>query len=114
MGGKIGQHPGGRAAAAADHRGELEQGAVGQFAAADPGRLQHAEEAARMQVGDGLVGQAAQLLGPLGALAQHRDQRLGARQQLLETRRRRTRFGVGVGHCDPLPHEPPCPTLLRA
>src|SRR5438552_2944178 len=40
-----------------------------------------------MQVLDRLVGQAAQLLGLAGALAQYRHQRLGALQQLREIRR---------------------------
>ena len=108
MRGKVGQHPGGRATAAADHRRQLEQCAVGQFAAAHPRRLQHAEQAARMQIGDRLVGQPAQFLGPPGALAQYRHQRLGAGQQLFEARRRRALSACRLGHCDPLPHEPLC------
>ena len=114
MGGEVGQHPGGRAAALADHRGQLEERAVRQLAAADAGRLQHAEETARVQIGDRLVGQAAQLLGPRSALAQHRDQRLGARQKLFEARRRRALVGLRLGHCDPLPDRPACASLLLA
>ncbi len=51
-----------------------------------------------MQIGDRLVGQPAQLLGARGALAQHRDQRLGARQQLVKARRRcvRSVFASGI------------------
>src|SRR6516165_9772611 len=105
MGGEIAQHPGGRAAALADHRGQLEQGAVGELAAADAGRLQHAEQAARMQVGDRFVRQAAQLLGPRSPLAEHRDQRLGARQKVFEARRFAA-LGLRLRHCDPFPDYP--------
>ncbi len=67
-----------------------------------------------MQIGDRLVGQPAKLLGPRGALAQHRDQRLGARQQFFEARRRRALVGLCLGHCAPLPHRPACAILLLA
>ena len=42
---------------------ELDERAIGQLAAADALRLQHAEEAAGVEIGDGLIGEAAQLLG---------------------------------------------------
>ena len=110
---QVGQHPGGRAAALADHRGQLEQRAKRQLAAADARRLQHPEEAARMQIGDRLVRQAAQLFRPRGALAEHRDQRLGARQELVEARRRLL-IDLRLRHCDPLSDKPACPSLLVA
>ncbi len=114
MGSEVGQHPGGRAATLADDRGQLVERAVGQLAAADAGRLQHAEETGRMQIGDRLVGQPAKLLGPGGALAQNRDQRFGAPQQLFEARRRRALVGFCLGHCAPLPDRRACAILLLA
>ncbi len=101
MGGEVGQHPGGRAATLPDHRGQLVQRTEGQLTAADTGRLQHAEETARMQIGDRLVGQPTKLLGPRGALAQNRDQRLGPRQQLIEARRGPALVGFCLGHRAP-------------
>jgi hypothetical protein len=98
MGRQVGQHPGCRAATPADDRRQLEQRAIGQLAAADAGGLQHAEQTARMEIGDRLVRKPAKLLGPRGALAQNRDQSLGARQQLFETRRRRALIGLCLGH----------------
>jgi hypothetical protein len=65
---EIGQHPGGRTAAPADRRDQLDDRAEGQFAAADASRLQNAEQTGAMQIGDRLLGQAAQLFGPPGAL----------------------------------------------
>ena len=84
---EVGQHPGGRAAAAADHRHQLDDRAERQFAAADPLRLEDAEQPGAMQILDRLIGHAAQFLGLGGALAQNRHQRLGALQQLREIRR---------------------------
>ena len=59
-----------------------------QLAAADPPRLQHAKQPGAVQIVDRLVGQTAQFLGLAGALAQHRHQRLGARQQFGKIGRR--------------------------
>jgi hypothetical protein len=56
--------------------------------AAPLGRLQHAEEARLLEVGDGLVGQAAQLGGGGRALEQRRLERLGAGEQLFGRRDR--------------------------
>ena len=75
---EVGEHPGGRAVAAGDRRDQLDQRAERQLAAADPLRLQYAEEARAVQIGDRLVGKLAQFLALRGALAQHRDERLGA------------------------------------
>src|SRR5262249_47016144 len=112
VGSEVSEHPGSRAAAAPDHRGQLVQCTVGQLAAADAGRLQHSEETTRVQIGDRLVGQATKLLGPRRAFTEHGDERLGARQQLLEALRRRTLIGSRLGHCDPLPGEAACPSVL--
>ena len=64
---------------------QLDDRAERQFAAADPPRLQDAEQAALVQIGDRLVGQPAQFLGSRRALAQDRHQRLGARRQFGES-----------------------------
>ena len=95
---EVGQNPGGRAVALADHRDQLDDRAERQFAAADPPRLQDAKQAGAVQVLDRLVGQAAQLLGVAGALAQDRHERLGARQQLGEIGRPARVFRLRVGH----------------
>jgi len=78
---EIGQHPAGRAAALRHDGAQFDERAIGQFAAADAARLQHAKKAALMEILDRLVGDAAQLLGLAGAPAQHRDQGFGARPQ---------------------------------
>ena len=65
-----------------------------------------------MQIGNRFVRQPAQFLGPRRAFAQRRDQRLGARQKLLEARRRRALVGFCLGHCGPLPDEPAYPSVL--
>src|SRR5215471_2986272 len=51
-----------------------------------------------MQIGDRFVREAAQLLRPRGAVAQHRDEALGAREQFLEARRRSALMGLRLGH----------------
>ena len=99
---EIGQHPGGRAVALADHRDQLDDRAERQFAAPDPPRLQHAEQPGAVQILDRLVGQTAQFLGLAGALAQYRHERFGARQQLGEIRRAARVFRLAVGHRAPL------------
>ena len=67
---EIGDDPGRRAAALGQDRAELDQRAIGQLAAADALRLQHAEKAACMQIGDGFLGHAAKLFAFRGARAQ--------------------------------------------
>jgi hypothetical protein len=62
---EIGEHPPGRSAPLRQDRAQLDERPVGQLAAAHPLRLQHAEKAARMKVGDRLVGQPAQILARL-------------------------------------------------
>jgi hypothetical protein len=63
MVGEVGQHPGGRTATAADDGRQFNNGFVRQFAAADAFGLQHAKEAAGVQIVDGVVGDAPQFLG---------------------------------------------------
>src|SRR3954469_2014512 len=109
---QIGQHPAGRAVAAADRRYQLDHRAERQFAAADPLRLEDAEQPGAMQILDRLIGHAAQFLGLGGALAQNRHQRLGALQQLREIRRptgpaRLWAALSRLGH--PTPHSSPSP-----
>src|SRR5947199_10039075 len=84
---QIGQHPAGRAVAAADRRYHLDDRTERQLAAADPLWLENAEQPGAMQILDRLIGHAAQFLGLGGTLAQHRHQRLGALHQLREIRR---------------------------
>ena len=93
---QIGQHPAGRAAALRHDRAELDEGAIGQLAAADPPRLQNAEEPAGVEIGDGLVRDAPQLLGGARARAQHRHERLRPRLQ-------RREIGRNSGHDRVLP-----------
>ena len=78
MVGEVGQHPGGGTATAADDRRQFNNGLVRQFAAADASGLQHAKEAAGVQIVDGVVRDAPQFLGTRRALSQHRHQRLRA------------------------------------
>jgi len=82
----------------ADHRGQLEQPAKRKFAAPDSGRLQHAEQAARMQIGNRFVRQATQLFGPRSTFAEHWDECLGAREEFLEARCRPVLMGLRLGH----------------
>ena len=96
MGGEVGQHPGGRAAALADHRGQLADRPEWQLAASDPGRLQHPEETTRVQIGDRLVREAPELLCPGSALAEHRDQRLRAKSSSKRGGPRAGRFSLGA------------------
>ncbi len=91
---EIGQHPAGRAAALRHDGAELDERAIGQLAAADALRLQHAEEAARVQIGDGLIGEAAQLLGRARPRPQRRHERLGPRRE-------RREIGRGGAHAGP-------------
>jgi hypothetical protein len=95
---EIGEHPPGRCVAARDDRDQLDDRAERQFAAADPLRLEDAEEAGLVQIGDRLVGQTAQFLGARGALLEGRDQRLCARLQFGEIRRRSAASHLCVGH----------------
>src|SRR4029079_9688008 len=57
--GEIGGDPGGRAAAFGENGAELDQRAIGKLAAADPARLQHAEDSAGVKLGEGFIGNAA-------------------------------------------------------
>jgi hypothetical protein len=93
---------------AVDRGDQLDDCPERQLAAADPLRLQDAEQPGAMQILDRLVGHAAQFLGLAGALAQHRHQRLGALQQLREIRRPAAATRLRLGHCDTsFPAEPP-------
>ncbi len=95
---EIGQHPAGRGIAAGDDRDQFDNRAERQLAAADPLRLKDAEEPGFVQIGDRLVGQPAQFLGARGAFAQCRDQRLGARFQVGEIRRRAAASALCLRH----------------
>ena len=97
---EVGQYPGRRTIALADHRDQLDDRAERQFAAADPFRLQDAEEAGAVQVLDRLLGQLAQFLGVSGALAQDRHERFGAGQELGEIGRSARLLRLAVRHRD--------------
>ena len=76
--GEIGQYPCSRAAAAADDGREFHNGFVRKLAAADTLRLQHAEQAGRMQIVQRFIGDAAQFLRAQCALAQHGHESVSA------------------------------------
>src|SRR2546430_876045 len=114
MGSKVGEHPGGRAAAPADYRRQFEQSTKRKLAAADAGRLQDGEEPARMELGDRLVRQPAKLVRPWRALGELGDERLGARRQFLEAWRLGALMSRSRRHCDPPADGPACSSLLAA
>ena len=78
MAGQIGEIPRHRRIALPERIGAIDQRDIIEFGAADPLGLHDPEQAGLMQVALGLRRQAPQFLGSGGALAQFRDQRLGA------------------------------------
>jgi len=77
-----------------------------QFAAADASGLQDAEQPSAMQIGDRLVGKAAQLFGKGRTLAQRRHQRFGRRRNSSKPALRMASH-LRVGHTTPLPRRRP-------
>ena len=80
MAGEIGEIPRHRGVALPERIGAIDQRDIIEFGAADPLRLHDPKQAGLMQIALGLRRQTPQFLGFGGALAQLRNQRLGAGQ----------------------------------
>ena len=71
---EIVEHPGGRAAAAAERAADIDESTQRRFNTAIAGRLEEPEEPGLLKIGDRRIRQTAQFLGFGGALSQYRHQ----------------------------------------